>query len=182
MLTFLPDSLQNPFFLTEILLPLLFIVLDLVTGIGSSLKHNIFNGKLVADFLNGNVLRYLIAIITVWLTYSASGSAAATLTVSTLGLGALGVSIVSSIYQNCRELLSPAEMAVVDLAGVTLGYPDPATAKASLPLPTAPVTPTPTPTPPAALTTPTALGAFVDQRPMIAVPPSSAVPGGPTTY
>jgi hypothetical protein len=124
MFDWLPTSLQNPFFISEVEIPLVLIFLDVISGIVAALKHGNFQGKSLANFWSNDVFKYLIMIVMVYLVYTVSGNAVATMVASTLGLGTLGTSTATSMYQNLREFLTPAELAFADQVGASLGYPD----------------------------------------------------------
>ena len=189
MFSWLPTDLHNPFFISEVLIPLLLIFVDVVSGIIAAIRHGSFQGKALKNFWGNDVFIYLIIIVVVYLIYNVSGSAIATMVASTFGLGTLGTSTATSIYQNLWEFLTPTEMAVVDSVGASLGYIDPGLPTAApvdpiVPPPIAQATLSATSSPVVVASgTSSGLGAFVDQRILQTTGISPAVsPTQPPTF
>lgn len=99
--------ITGPLFYTLVGLPLVLILLDVLTGVGASLRHGVFSARQLSNFLSGDLEKYVVAAIIVGATWFVSGSSGAQATAALLSMPVLAVSVIASIKQNCADLFGP---------------------------------------------------------------------------
>ena len=119
ILSTLHTLLSTPLFLSGVVLPLVLILADVVTGIGAALKQHVFSLDHLADFLSHDLVKYLTACTLLVCSYVLVGKDSP-LTLAALTLpGILAVSIAASILHNV-QLLFPNDRELTAFVGAEL--------------------------------------------------------------
>jgi Bacteriophage holin family len=114
--------LTNTSFIALIIMPLVLIFVDIVSGIAKAIKLHDFSYRRVADFLGTSFLKYLVAFTASLVVFLIAGSAKAASVACWLGMGSLSLSLTASIIENISALGLPpgiekeADVIVKDIA------------------------------------------------------------------
>lgn len=112
--------LHNSVVVALLILPAILIILDVLTGVTSALKHGSFNLKLLTDFLGNDFLKYVVLFAVIVVAYYLSGASVATSLATDVGLPLLSLTIFSSVIQNLGEI-SPALAQIGEQLGAMVG-------------------------------------------------------------
>lgn len=121
----LPLLLNNTVFRVEVLLPLGLILLDIITGILSSVKGGTFDLAKLPQFLSGDLLKYAGSCFLILLAWVFQGSALGEQLTAALGMGVLTLSVAKSVVANAQEMFRGDALAetVIDEVAALAGVP-----------------------------------------------------------
>lgn len=184
----LVQIVHDPGVVSVLLVPLILIPLDLITGITLAVRQHRFALRRITDFVGKDLWKYLGMLGFILMIWILSGEMTATAFASLLGMGSLSISIGASILENISSLnlppavLQEASHLVKDLEAIAQTPPSspPANAPHEAEEPTTIPTPAVIPVGKDAANSPYTkfLSAFTDQitAPMPAIRPEAKTP------